>query len=170
MTRDEAIERLNIHKSTNVFVDSIAEAIDMAIEALSVANLKEEFESADAVDVYKAHEEEHLNIINRIKELQYAILGEKHQLSHGRLIDADELKKHLDGAWEELNDDGERKGVRLARWYLISAPTVDSTIDVVRCKDCDNFDYAFNYCNFLDAGVEGEDFFCAYGERREPGK
>ena len=38
---------------------------------------------------------------------------------------------------------------------------------VVRCKDCDNFDYAFNYCNFLDVGVEGEDFFCAYGERRE---
>lgn len=35
MTRDEAIERLNIHKSTNVFVDSIAEAIDMAIEALN---------------------------------------------------------------------------------------------------------------------------------------
>ena len=35
MTRDEAIERLNIHKSTSVFVDSIAEAIDMAIEALS---------------------------------------------------------------------------------------------------------------------------------------
>lgn len=34
MTRDEAIERLNIHKSTSVFVDSIAEAIDMAIEAL----------------------------------------------------------------------------------------------------------------------------------------
>lgn len=35
MTREEAIERLNIHKSTSVFVDSIAEAIDMAIEALS---------------------------------------------------------------------------------------------------------------------------------------
>ena len=35
MTRDEAIERLNIHKSTSVFVDSIAEAIDMAIESLS---------------------------------------------------------------------------------------------------------------------------------------
>lgn len=35
MTREEAIERLNIHKNTNVFVDSIAEAIDMAIEALN---------------------------------------------------------------------------------------------------------------------------------------
>lgn len=34
MTREEAIERLNIHKSTSVFVDSIAEAIDIAIEAL----------------------------------------------------------------------------------------------------------------------------------------
>ena len=29
--------------------DCVREAIDMAIEALSVANLKEEFESADAV-------------------------------------------------------------------------------------------------------------------------
>lgn len=119
--------------------------------------------SADTV--CKAHEEEHLNIINRIKELQYAILGEKHQRSHGRLIDADELKKHLDNAWEELNDDGERKGVRLARWYLISAPTVDSTIDVVRCKDC-------RHHGMRDCPVWGDDttedyMWCYYGERRE---
>ena len=38
--------------------------------------------------------------------------------------------------------------------------------ELVRCKDCTNFDYAFNYCDFLEAGVEGEDFFCAYGERK----
>ena len=50
MTREEAIERLNIHKSTSVFVDSIAEAIDIAIEALLVANLKEEFGSAEYED------------------------------------------------------------------------------------------------------------------------
>ena len=41
--------------------------------------------------------------------------------------------------------------------------------DVVRCKDCTNFDHAFNYCDFLEAGVEGEDFFCAYGERKGGG-
>ena len=34
MTNEEAIKQLNIHKSTNVWADSIAEAIDMAIEAL----------------------------------------------------------------------------------------------------------------------------------------
>ena len=38
--------------------------------------------------------------------------------------------------------------------------------EVVLCKDCTNFDYAFNYCDFLEAGVDGEDFFCAYGERK----
>lgn len=36
MTREEAIERLGIHKSTDVWNDSIAEAIDMAIDALAV--------------------------------------------------------------------------------------------------------------------------------------
>ena len=41
--------------------------------------------------------------------------------------------------------------------------------EVVRCKDCTNFDHAFNYCDFLETGVEGEDFFCAYGERKGGG-
>ena len=52
MTREEAIERLNIHKSTSVFVDSIAEAIDMAIEALSKpsGNL---ISRADAIEAVK---------------------------------------------------------------------------------------------------------------------
>lgn len=49
MTREEAIERLNIHKSTNVFVDSIAEAIDVAIEALS-APQTDLISRADAID------------------------------------------------------------------------------------------------------------------------
>ena len=55
------------------------------------------------------------------------------------------------------------------RWDNIEA--IDTAIEalqteVVRCKECTNFDYAFNYCDFLEAGVEGEDFFCAYGERK----
>lgn len=99
-------------------------------------------------------------------------LGEKHQLSHGRLIDADELKKHLDGAWKELNDDGERKGVRLARWYLISAPTVDSTIDVVRCKDCRHFIHYADGCGVCSEKdhiltYQNQNDFCSYGEREE---
>ena len=35
MTNEEAIKQLNMHKSTNVWADSIAEAIDIAIEALN---------------------------------------------------------------------------------------------------------------------------------------
>lgn len=62
MTREEAIERLNIHKSTSVFVDSIAEAIDIAIEALSaepncqkcaIKQLWEETEKEDLVEVVR---------------------------------------------------------------------------------------------------------------------
>ena len=55
MTREEAIERLNIHKSTSVFVDSIAEAIDMAIEALSSAEVQAKCIAeikVDAEDIY----------------------------------------------------------------------------------------------------------------------
>ena len=68
MTREEAIERLNIHKSTSVFVDSIAEAIDMAIEALSVANLKEEFESAEYEDY------EHATLVDIKEPLKVSVV------------------------------------------------------------------------------------------------
>ena len=46
MKREEAIKWLKIHKSTRAFVDSVAEAIDMAIEALS----------ADKVEVVRCKE------------------------------------------------------------------------------------------------------------------
>ena len=49
MTREEAIERLSIHKSTDVWIDSIAEAIDMAIEALK----------ADTVEVVRCKDCKH---------------------------------------------------------------------------------------------------------------
>ena len=48
MTREEAIQVLTDIK--RIRSDEISEAIDMAIEALSVANLKEEFESAECED------------------------------------------------------------------------------------------------------------------------
>ena len=116
MTREEAIERLNIHKSTNVFVDSIAEAIDMAIEALQAEPNKAV--SPSLADVYKWER---------------------------------------DIALSQLEEYG----------ICFAEKKRDNLVWVVRCKDCDNFDYDFNYCNFLDAGVDGEDFFCAYGERSE---
>jgi hypothetical protein len=45
---------------------------------------------------------------------------------HGRLIDADKLKKQLDTVYNEMANERERKGLRLARWFLISAPTVSA--------------------------------------------
>lgn len=159
MTREEAILWMQVLKHAQInwvgeqaedediiarCEESEQEAFDMAIEALQ----------ADA------------------EPTETSTLGEKHQLSHGRLIDADELKKHLDGAWEELNDDGERKGVRLARWYLISAPTVDSTIDVVRCKDCchrvHDEERGLYYCEmYYGQGDVSDENFCQWGERKE---
>ena len=44
--------------------------------------------SAEAADVYKAHEEEHLEIVNRIKELQYAIA--KTQTIVGKMVESAE--------------------------------------------------------------------------------
>ena len=47
--------------------------------------------SAEAADVYKAHEEEHLEIINRIKELQYAIA--KTQTIVGEVVESADAEK-----------------------------------------------------------------------------
>ena len=44
----------------------------------------------------------------------------------------------------------------------------DDLVEVVRCKDCRHYeDGMVGYCWEVDRGVSG-DFFCAYGERREP--
>lgn len=51
MTREEAIRQIENRWDIMDYCesDALGEALDMAIEALSAANLKEEFESADAV-------------------------------------------------------------------------------------------------------------------------
>ena len=84
MTKEEAIERLNIHKSTNVFVDSIAEAIDMAIEAL-MHEIRTEthgvclISKADAINAVvswtvedRPHEVMPTDLVDRIKALPSA--------------------------------------------------------------------------------------------------
>lgn len=48
------------------------------------------------------------------------------EMGGGRLIDADKLKKQLDTVYNEMANERERKGLRLARWFLISAPTVSA--------------------------------------------
>ena len=103
MKREEAIRWLTNEKwknANNKYKKEWNEAFDMAIEALSaevvhkpdysyeadmVRRLKEAL-SADAADVYKAHEEEHLNIANRIKELQYVIA--KTQTIVGKMVES----------------------------------------------------------------------------------
>ena len=67
-----------------------------------------------------------------------------------------QFKWERDTAIEQLDEYG----------ISFGAKKDDDIVKVVRCKDCINFDYAFNYCDFLEAGVEGEDFFCAWGERK----
>lgn len=69
MTREEAIDIL-------IAYESDFNAKLMAIEALQT----------EAVDVNKAHEEEHLNIIDRIKESQYAIA--KTQTVVGKMVES----------------------------------------------------------------------------------
>lgn len=58
---------------------------------------------------------------------------------------------------------------------VYDAPTIDA-VEVVRCKDCENWDTEWqpvlcksnrvvHYCPILDR-VTAEDMFCAYGERK----
>lgn len=42
-----------------------------------------------------------------------------------------------------------------------------TTITICECGNCKHFDYDFNYCNLLNAGVDGEDFYCKRWERRD---
>ena len=71
-----------------------------------------------------------------------------------------------------LRDDININGAHLARVkrHIENAPAVDA-VEVVRCKDClhnkyNPFGDGCRVCIKLSRRVE-EDFFCAYGERRE---
>lgn len=66
---------------------------------------------------------------------------------HGRLIDADKLKKQLDTVYNEMANERERKGLRLARWFLISAPTVSATKKLNnQIHLCDSCKYNYPNC------------------------
>lgn len=95
--------------------------------------------------------------------MDFAIMQKGEPMS--RLIDADAL---LEG----------REDHEMISTHLIwNAPTIDA-VPVVRCKDCKSFKRdipcvggTYNGCDQLE-GRDGcepyveEDFFCAYGERR----
>lgn len=100
-----------------------------------------------------------------------------------RLIDADAL---IDEAFERYcKDCNKRKGVKNGKYRIIysvgdapcracstddmkddidSAPTIDA-VPVVRCKDCRERDNTY-WCPQFVAYVD-EDFYCAYGERKD---
>lgn len=78
-----------------------------------------------------------------------------------RLIDADALKEWVenvtesDWGWQEMLD------------RIDSAPTIDA-VPVVRCKDCEHWQYdkLFNE-GFCKGESREPDFFCSRGKRKE---
>lgn len=87
-----------------------------------------------------------------------------------RLIDADALTKEIK---MDIEDVGLQE--RMIFHRINDAPTVDA-VEVVRCKDCKHAHMTYGgECKYCDMWEEdGEalyldgDFFCAYGERKEP--
>lgn len=87
-----------------------------------------------------------------------------------RLIDADALTKEIK---MDIEDVGLQE--RMIFHRINDAPTIDA-VPVVRCKDCKYAHMTYSgECKYCDMWKEdGEalyldgDFFCAYGERKEP--
>ena len=79
-----------------------------------------------------------------------------------RLIDADEFRKRIDHYPPDIRD--------IAKKELRYVKTIDAE-PVIRCKDCvhsyeDLHSRVCSYGAYVDCDVS-DDFFCAYGERRE---
>jgi hypothetical protein len=82
-----------------------------------------------------------------------------------RLIDADEFlqaMKKADEADPDLATCWSRGSIRRV---IEGLPTVDA-VEVVRCKDCKNCDFAagYAYCLLRECGTD-ENGFCSDGER-----
>lgn len=82
-----------------------------------------------------------------------------------RLIDADALwRKFENEPWYDNEDRDE-----IALPLVDDAPTVDA-VEVVRCKDCkyhEDEEIGMVYCPNALGGWVGENWFCAYGERKD---
>lgn len=151
MTREEAIQILSTRDAHGVlcgYTSGVTEALDMAIEALQTDFVRcKDCKYGETSEVNKYYIECTLNEVptfvdgfcsygkrktptiqtfTESAEAYKAWTGEEMCKTHGRLIDADKLKKQLDTVYNEMANEKERKGLRLARWFLISAPTVSA--------------------------------------------
>lgn len=77
----------------------------------------------------------------------------------------------------DVNDNMIQGAMRLARSKIENAPTVDA-VEVVRCKDCDYCEKAFDdyWCNYhwnysphIKPKLTRADGFCHNGERKDNG-
>ena len=59
--------------------------------------------------------------------------------------------------------------VRIAMDAVEQAPAMDDAVPVVRCKDCINRDTEIMYCGMVDLIINNDDWFCAWGERKDDG-
>lgn len=91
-----------------------------------------------------------------------------------RLIDYKELRKLFDEEYKktaQLIRDGETHLDNLAEGFLGAdkviwkLPDVDA-VEVVRCKDCGNYNKRYGECN-LNGSRFGENGFCSCGKRKE---
>ena len=210
MTREEAIKIIDCYdigfydlSGEKIPADKLADAFDMAIEALTVydkltcktcadktlcimsapdgqwkacKDYRPKAEPptipmlAESAEAYKAWTGEEMggdeiNEMNKeiIKDIlkmmptayrlealgisTFEELTEPTDKPHGRLIDADKLKKQLDTVYNEMANERERKGLRLARWFLISAPTVSATKKLNnQIHLCDSCKYNYPNC------------------------
>lgn len=101
-----------------------------------------------------------------------------------RYIDADKLVEYEEHAWDWDTVNGIETAIALRQVIsdIRHEPTAD-VVEVVRCCDAEKGDCMFNHwhetphgkkyhiCNLTQSAFsEHDDFYCAYGERREDDK
>ena len=182
MKIEEAIKQLNIHKSTNVWADSIAEAIDMAIEALSAKTDGDFISRHGAIDAIKRKAYRHTyldQIIGIIDSLPSAQGGDAEmnevkspfmQQSHDDVADLISRQAAIKNAHFPMIDDAGYKVVRVDD--ILSLPSAEpKTGTWIRCKEQDEADlkngnalYECSNCGHTDLHSETQEvpycWFC----------
>ena len=137
-------------------------------------------------DVLKAHKEEHLTIVNKIKELQYTIA--KMQTIVGEMVESSEVEPTVIRSKTLMPTKDFKEWAKRVREINPNAVVIPcdaevvpaDAVEVVRCKDCkyfelDHFDRingiplitAHEVCTKWSGGSKtSKDGFCFMGERR----